>query len=75
MTGRGGFAELQHPDTAAAYNNLGCCLERLGKTGQAMGFLKKAHTILYQLLGSDHPRTNTVSRNINRIQVRLGSAH
>jgi hypothetical protein len=61
---------LQHPDTAAAYNNLGCCLERLGKTGQAMGFMEKAKGVLVRTLGADHPRATTVSRNINRVKCK-----
>jgi hypothetical protein len=36
---------LRHPDTAAAYNNLGCCLERLGATGKAMQLMRKAHKV------------------------------
>jgi hypothetical protein len=61
---------LQHPDTAAAYNNLGCCLERLGKTGQAMEFMEKAKGVLVSTLGADHPRATTVSRNINRVKCK-----
>lgn len=32
--------------------------------------MKKAYNVLQSILGSDHPRTNTVSRNMSRTQCK-----
>lgn len=55
-----------HPDTATAYNNIACCMMKIGRLKEATDYFKLAYLIFVSELGSHHERTMTVQRNIRK---------
>jgi tetratricopeptide (TPR) repeat protein len=58
----------EHADTAATFNNLGCCMFMLERNHEALAYFKLAHAILECELGSFHNRTMTAARNIKKTE-------
>jgi len=44
-------------DTAATYNNLGCCMMLMKRNQEANTYFELAYVILDTILGGDHERT------------------
>jgi len=53
-------------ETAATYNNLACCLAALDRPLEASVLLELAAELMKVLLGHDHPRTQTATRNLEK---------
>ncbi|KAJ4462892.1 putative tetratricopeptide repeat protein [Paratrimastix pyriformis] len=61
-----------HPDTAAIYHNLACCMLLLPpKYDECMQLFKKALAVFEFELGPEHPRTETTRRNLTTAQRTL----
>jgi hypothetical protein len=54
----------EHPDTAAAYNNLALNQNRQGRYAEAEGNFKRALDLYCKLLGDDHPDTAAAYNNL-----------
>ena len=48
---------IEHTDTAATLNNLGCCLFMLDRSQEAMAYFKIAYSIFEAELGLMHNRS------------------
>ncbi|GAX82196.1 hypothetical protein CEUSTIGMA_g9624.t1 [Chlamydomonas eustigma] len=57
-----------HVDSQLVCHNLGCVLDRLGRTHKAIELLEKSHRVFQQSLGFQHPRTQTACRNLRHVQ-------
>jgi len=53
-------------ETATSYNNLACCLTALNRPLEAAALLELSGELLKVLLGTDHPRTQTALRNLEK---------
>eukprot|EP00873_Tetraselmis_striata_P027665 jgi/Tetstr1/447929/TSEL_035236.t1 len=56
-----------HVDTAVACNNLACVLDKANLVGRAIFLAREAHKVLLEKLGSAHPRTKAVERNLGHL--------
>ncbi|CAJ1374240.1 unnamed protein product [Effrenium voratum] len=56
-------------DTATSYNNLACALAALDRPLEAAAFTELAVEILREMAGEDHPRTQTVIRNLAKVRT------
>ena len=68
-----------HILTAAQWNNVGCCLDILGRTEEAVFRFQHAFDIFRGSFGLEHPRTRLVHRNFERararpMKIRVGKA-
>lgn len=55
-------------DTATVYNNLGCCMFFLERNEESKGYFDLANAILECELGSQHERTLTSLKNLQKIK-------
>jgi tetratricopeptide (TPR) repeat protein len=62
----------EHPETAAAYNNLAGCQQSQGRYGQAERGFERALAIRRQALGEEHPDTAAVYVNLASCQQDQG---
>ena len=62
----------EHPDVAAARNNLAGVLERRGKRGEAEILFRKSVEAYVKLLGPDHPYAASARHNLAVIFFRRG---
>ena len=62
----------EHPDTAAAYNNIAMVYSYQGEYAQALEFNEKALAVWEKVLGQEHPDTAQVYNNIAGVYSRQG---
>lgn len=55
-------------ETATSYNNLACCFVALDRPVEALAYLELADEILRAVAGEDHPRSQTASRNLEKVR-------
>lgn len=55
-------------DTATVYNNLGCCMFFLERNEESKGYFELSNAILECELGSQHERTLTSLKNLQKIK-------
>ena len=65
----------KHVDTAAAWNNVGCCLDCIGRTEEARFRFQQAVRCLKPQLRLEHPRVTVASRNLQRNQHKPAELH
>lgn len=53
-------------ETATSHNNLACCLVELDRALEATTHLELATELLLESAGTDHPRTQTAMRNLEK---------
>jgi len=63
-----------HPDTALVLNNLGCCLQGLGRLEAADIMYRRAEVALASQYALSHPRRAIVRDNIRRLGLGLQGA-
>ena len=63
---------LEHPDTAATYNNIAGVYSRQGDYPKALEWFHKALVISEKVLGLEHPSTATTYNNIAFVYSRQG---
>lgn len=56
-------------ETATSYNNLACCLFSLSRIQEAFAFLELAEELVRVLAGEDHPRSQTILRNLHQARA------
>lgn len=57
---------VEHPDTAATFNNLGCNMFMLERSHEALAYFKLSEAVFNAELGPYHNRTLTSARNISK---------
>ena len=63
---------LEHPSTAASYNNIGFVYNLLGDYDKALEYYSKALAIREKVLGREHPSTATSYNNIGSVYDSIG---
>ena len=56
----------EHPDIAAIYNNLAFMHRKQGRYKIALGYYIKAYGIFLSNLGTEHPSTEIIYKNMQR---------
>ncbi len=64
----------EHPDVAAALNNIGAAVDLAGDSPAALPYFERAARIWTQALGADHPETLQAVGNLGSSRLHLGSA-
>ena len=62
----------EHPDTAAAYNNIGVVYDNQNEYDKALAYHEKALVICEKVLGAAHPDTATTYNNIAMVYDNMG---
>jgi len=62
-------------EAATAYNNVACCFAALQRPLEAAAYLELAAELLRVLAGDEHPRTQTVLRNLHQARVTRKDLH
>ena len=63
--------DIEHPDLATSYNNIGVVYYHKGDYESALDYFQKALAIREKVLGVDHPRTIYVRNNIEETKSKL----
>lgn len=64
---------IEHPKTAASYNNIGDVYRMLNNNQKALEYLSKALVIDEKTYGAEHPNTATSHNNIGVIYEKMGN--
>jgi eukaryotic-like serine/threonine-protein kinase len=62
----------EHPDTAAAYNNIGAAFHRMDQPAEAIENTKRANEIWAKALGDHHPETANSTLNLGIMLLEAG---
>merc|ERR1712008_608912 len=62
-------------EAATAYNNVACCLAALERPFEAAAYLELAAELMRVLAGEEHPRTQTVTRNLHQARLMRKNVH
>ena len=63
---------MEHPDTAASYNNIGTVHDKMGDYSQALECHFKSLKIREKVLGFEHPDTAASYNNIGTMYDKMG---